>query len=141
MRSEEQEFVSEPVKPTEGMLRPFYDCPPDELELAWSAMLAVAKNQQARASLSTPPDIPKGAVGVAIARAVKYLGVLRQVRAVVDEWPEVEMAGSPLSRIRTLVAFVGSAAPVSPEPADEPPKRMTMEEFERDDHGYSGDCA
>ena len=40
-------------------------------------------------------------------RAVKYLRVVRKVRAVVNEWPEVDMPGSPLSRIRTIVAFAG----------------------------------
>lgn len=37
-------------------------------------------------------------------RAVKYLRIIRKVRAVVNEWPEVEMPDSPLSRIRTIVA-------------------------------------
>ena len=40
-------------------------------------------------------------------RAVKYLRVVRKVRAVVNEWPEVDIPGSPLSRIRTIVAFAG----------------------------------
>ena len=30
-----------PVSPTEGMLRPFIECPEDELRLAWEAMLRV----------------------------------------------------------------------------------------------------
>jgi hypothetical protein len=50
-------------------------------------------------------------------RAVKYLRVIRKVRAVVDEWPEVDIPGSPLSRIRTIVAFAGST-PTSPEAAE-----------------------
>lgn len=31
------------TSPTEGMLRPFYQCPPDELPLAWAAALMVSK--------------------------------------------------------------------------------------------------
>lgn len=31
-----------PKEPSEAMLRPFYECPPDELGLAWSAMLVIA---------------------------------------------------------------------------------------------------
>lgn len=54
-----------PVKPTEAMLRPFYECPPEELELAWTAMLEIAKNQQARAALS--PHQPATAGGEQLA--------------------------------------------------------------------------
>lgn len=32
-----------PEKPTKALLRPFYGCPPEELELAWAAMYQVAK--------------------------------------------------------------------------------------------------
>lgn len=42
---EAEEKVLVPVEPTDAMLRPFYECPPDELRLAWSAMLIIAKNQ------------------------------------------------------------------------------------------------
>ena len=41
MRKEPQGWVGVPSKPTTAMLRPFYACPPDELELAWDAMLAI----------------------------------------------------------------------------------------------------
>lgn len=34
-------WVMVPKEPTEAMLRPFYECPPDELPLAWAAMLMV----------------------------------------------------------------------------------------------------
>jgi hypothetical protein len=55
-------------------------------------------------------------------RAVKYLSVIRKVRAVVDEWPEVEISGSPMSRIRALVAFAGSATnDKGPQPCDGDP--------------------
>jgi hypothetical protein len=47
-------------------------------------------------------------------RAVKYLRVIRKVRAVVDEWPEVDLADSPLSRIRTIVAFAGTQTAATP---------------------------
>ena len=42
MRKEPEGLVSVPLKPTTAMLRPFYECPPDELELAWDAMLAIS---------------------------------------------------------------------------------------------------
>jgi hypothetical protein len=32
-----------PTDPTKAMLRPFYQCPPDELILAWQAALCIAK--------------------------------------------------------------------------------------------------
>ena len=46
-------------------------------------------------------------------RAVKYLRIIRKVRAVLDEWPEVDIAGSPPSRIRTIIAFAGTPAAAS----------------------------
>jgi hypothetical protein len=36
--------VSVPVKATDTLLRPFYECPPEELESAWRAMIMVARN-------------------------------------------------------------------------------------------------
>lgn len=39
-----------PVEPTEAMLRPFYACPPDELKLAWMAMLKIVEVQARRES-------------------------------------------------------------------------------------------
>jgi hypothetical protein len=35
-----------PVKPTSALLRPFYGCLEDELELAWAAMIMIAAAQQ-----------------------------------------------------------------------------------------------
>ena len=32
-----------PHEPTDALLRPFYNCPPDELQHAWSAALRVAR--------------------------------------------------------------------------------------------------
>lgn len=57
-------------------------------------------------------------------RAVKYLRIIRKVRAVVDEWPEVDLPDSPLARIRTIIAFAGSSlasrdeAPATPQADD-----------------------
>lgn len=45
--------ISVPVEPTEALLRPFYECPPDELRLAWAAMVQVAKV----AARTLPPAI------------------------------------------------------------------------------------
>jgi hypothetical protein len=42
--------VMVPVEPTDAMLRPFYDCPPDELKLAWQAMLHIVNVQNIRAA-------------------------------------------------------------------------------------------
>lgn len=36
-------FQLVPQKPTAALLRPFMECPDDELELAWQAMLHIAK--------------------------------------------------------------------------------------------------
>jgi hypothetical protein len=35
-----------PIKPTSALLRPFYGCLEDELELAWAAMIMIAAAQQ-----------------------------------------------------------------------------------------------
>jgi hypothetical protein len=40
------------VEPTAALLRPFHECPPEELELAWKAMVAVARNKTPNDSLS-----------------------------------------------------------------------------------------
>ena len=45
-----------PVKPTEAMLRPFYNCPPEELELAYQAMLAIAKAEMKRREPQSSPQ-------------------------------------------------------------------------------------
>lgn len=42
-----------PVEPTEAMLRPFYECPPDELKLAWMVMLKIAEVQAQRSAVSS----------------------------------------------------------------------------------------
>lgn len=34
-----------PEVPTHALLRPFHGCPPEELELAWQAMVAVARSK------------------------------------------------------------------------------------------------
>jgi hypothetical protein len=47
-----------PVTPTEAMLRPFYECPPDELPLAWAAMLTVARAALAGQAKSAAPVEP-----------------------------------------------------------------------------------
>lgn len=39
--------VMVPVEPTDAMLRPFYECPPDDLRVAYEAMLRIAKHQAA----------------------------------------------------------------------------------------------
>lgn len=39
-----------PVKPTQAMLRPFWQCPPEELEIAYAAMLQVAKTATNKAA-------------------------------------------------------------------------------------------
>jgi hypothetical protein len=38
-----------PVEPKQKYLRPFHSCPPDELELAWSAMVTVARVSASKA--------------------------------------------------------------------------------------------
>jgi hypothetical protein len=39
------DVVEVPVEPTAALLRPFHECPPEELELAWQAMVAVARSK------------------------------------------------------------------------------------------------
>lgn len=39
-----------PVEPDQALLRPFCECPPDELPLAWAAMLRIAEVKQRRTS-------------------------------------------------------------------------------------------
>jgi len=48
IKSPPEETVSIPVKPTDALLRPFYECPPEELELAWNAMVRVARSTLTR---------------------------------------------------------------------------------------------
>lgn len=47
-----------PVEPTEAVLRPFYECPPDELLLAWDAMLKIAETYFERSMLAAAPAAP-----------------------------------------------------------------------------------
>lgn len=44
-----------PEVPTEAMLRPFYECPPDELKLAWQAMLAITEAAERRVAAPAAP--------------------------------------------------------------------------------------
>lgn len=78
--------------------------------------------------LASSPEAAPAAMDVALAeakaladsegsRAVKYLRVIRKVRAVLDEWPEVDLPESPLSRIRTIVAFAGTQTTAKPTAA------------------------
>ncbi|MFJ3047027.1 hypothetical protein ACIPEN_14445 [Herbaspirillum chlorophenolicum] len=39
-------FVVVPKEPTEGMLRPFYNCPPEELRMGYVAMLMVSPSPE-----------------------------------------------------------------------------------------------
>lgn len=45
-----------PRKPHEAMLRPFYECPPDELDLAYQAMLAISSNVCERPTETAAPQ-------------------------------------------------------------------------------------
>lgn len=49
-------MVLVPVEPTKAMLRPFYECPPDELGLAWSATLAIAAAAPSAPSVAHEAD-------------------------------------------------------------------------------------
>lgn len=51
------DMVTVPEKPTEAMLRPFYNCQPDELEIAWAAMIAIVRAHQR--SAAAEHDAPK----------------------------------------------------------------------------------
>jgi hypothetical protein len=44
-----------PVEPSDALLRPFYECPADELKLAWQAMHMVSA-KKLRAILSSAPQ-------------------------------------------------------------------------------------
>ena len=44
-----------PETASDAMLRPFYECPPDELQLAWQAALLIAQ-KQSRAAAPAAPD-------------------------------------------------------------------------------------
>jgi len=47
------DVVEVPVEPSDAMLRPFIDCPADELKLAWQAMLHIVNVQNKRAAKET----------------------------------------------------------------------------------------
>jgi hypothetical protein len=42
-------FWLAPLEPSEAILRPFYECPPEELKLAWAAAIAIAQATAQRA--------------------------------------------------------------------------------------------
>lgn len=93
------------------------DAPHDAREAAARDALAQPAPVAAPASIEQDLIEAKALAKGEGSRALKYLGIIRKVRAVVDEWPEVDMPGSPLSRIRTIVAFAGTSA--APAPASE----------------------
>lgn len=68
-----------PVKATTAMLRPFYACPPEELELAWQALLIVAKNTAAPpapARQEPPADWSVFNTGAEVAGGLTYAEAL-----------------------------------------------------------------
>jgi hypothetical protein len=50
------DVVEVPVEPTAALLRPFHECPPEELELAWKAMVAVARNKTPNVRAKLPAE-------------------------------------------------------------------------------------
>lgn len=49
-----------PLEPTEAMLRPFYECPPDELRLAWMAAMKIVLATVPVVERSEPLEIGGG---------------------------------------------------------------------------------
>ncbi len=52
-------YVRVPVEPTTELLRPFYECPPDGLRLAWDVMVRLAQRQYDRAMLAAAQEVSK----------------------------------------------------------------------------------
>lgn len=50
-------YVLVPVEPEQKYLRPFHSCPPDELGLAWQAMVTVARVAAPKAPQQAAPDM------------------------------------------------------------------------------------
>jgi hypothetical protein len=50
------DVVEVPVEPTAALLRPLHECPPEELELAWKAMVAVARNKTPNVRAKLPAE-------------------------------------------------------------------------------------
>ncbi|MGJ7512386.1 hypothetical protein [Variovorax sp. GT1P44] len=95
--------------------------PSDILKFAEAVEAALAAAPDSQAAVLIGPNGTGVATGTVMAapdsRAAKYLRIIRNVRAIVDEWPEVEMPGSPLSRIRTIVAFAAQSPAAGQEDA------------------------
>ena len=53
--------ITIPRIPTEAMLMAFYECPPEELQLAWEAMLQAAETMSHRATPPVAPAVTEGA--------------------------------------------------------------------------------
>lgn len=59
-------YVLVPVEPEQKYLRPFHSCPPEELELAWQAMVTVARVAAPKAPQQAAPAVASKAVLAAI---------------------------------------------------------------------------
>lgn len=53
-RPAQADKVAVPVEPTEELLRAFHECPPDELGLAWQAMVTIAGGKPPNVLVSGP---------------------------------------------------------------------------------------